>query len=144
MVTRTCLEQDLGRVCQYKTSASAVPDVHVYVSRVLYDTIKVKRQRRGIPSLDPDYKPDNMSTKVDRNDRYPKNEGDFEPYNRYWCAGKDHYDHKYQNINLNKNYTKQLPKDPSRSNHSVANWNRFLLYGRPQIGKTGVFFHKNA
>ena len=103
MVTRTCLEQDLGRVCQYKTSVSAVPDVQVYVSRVLYDTIKVRRQRGGIKSLDPDYKPDNMNTKADMNERYPRNESDFEPYNKYWCAGKDHYDHKYQNNNSNKN-----------------------------------------
>ena len=59
MVTRTSLEQDLGRVCQYKEHDNHIPEVSVYVSEILYKKIKTKR-RRGITSLDPDYVPSNM------------------------------------------------------------------------------------
>ena len=51
--------------------------------------------------------------------KYPENETDLKIYREKWIAGKEHYDFK------NKTKFK----------------NRYLLYGRPQLGKTLVCFH---
>ena len=49
----------------------------------------------------------------------PVDDHDIAKYSSSWCAGKKHFD--YENSNRYAN--------------------RFLLYGRPQLGKTGVLLH---
>ena len=142
MVTRTSLEQDLGRVCQYKEHSNHVPEVSIYVSEILYKNIKTKRSR-GITSLDPDYVPSNMEKskriQIKPQEFYPKHEGDFSSYGEFWQAGKEHYDYKYNR--QNKENKQDLSSKASEDGNSTSNENRFLLYGRPQIGKTGAFLH---
>ena len=77
----------------------------------------LEKDTTGVYKLDPDYR-DKMKPKSEAgNAVYPKNDLDLKPYFNHWIAGKDHSDYKNQN----------------KFN------NRFLLYGRPQLGKTGVF-----
>ena len=81
----------------------------------------LEKDTTGVYKLDPDYKDKMKSKTVAGNEVYPKNDLDLKPYFQHWVAGKDHVDSKNQG---NKKFK-----------------NRFLLYGRPQLGKTGVFLH---
>merc|ERR1712016_8271 len=76
----------------------------------------------GIRTLDPDY-PGKMVNQQKKTtvQKKPQYDGDFAPYLKYWGPGKNNMD---QNNQIQE-----------KSN------NRFLLYGRPQIGKTGAFLH---
>jgi hypothetical protein len=51
---------------------------------------------------------------------YPAEVFDTSPYRKYWSAGAKHFDH---------------------DRREAKNKRRFLLMGRPQIGKTGAFLH---
>ena len=75
---------------------------------------------------DPDIKKKRRAkskSKVDEEDEilttyYPRDDYDLDTYTKYWESGPDHYDSKNK---IKKKFE-----------------NRYLLYGRPQLGKTGV------
>ena len=75
-------------------------------------------QHHGVYLLTPDY-PKYMKNEKTRYKKFPESEFDLGVYQANWKAGKDHCD-------LENQKTFQ---------------NRYLLIGRPQIGKTGVFLH---
>ena len=126
MVKRTPLEQDLGRVCRYKNESSEeYPMATVLISRlcknqVMSTTSRGGIERGGIKSLDPDYL--QKMAPLKRKEFYcPKTDGDFTPYSKHWEARKKNYDYKHN------------PEEKCLT--------RYLLVGRPQIGKTGAFLH---
>ena len=91
-----------------------------------------KNKASGVFKLPPDTNKRMVAIKRNKNDivpgrgeteadsgKLPNNEFDLKPYHSYWEAGQDHYDY----------------------GNNVKHQNRFLLFGRPQIGKTGVFLY---
>ena len=77
-------------------------------------------QHHGVYLLKPEG--DNyMVNKKKKLKKYPETDFDLAVYQNHWIAGKDHVDHE---------------NDPKNKFP-----NRYLLVGRPQIGKTGVFLH---
>ena len=84
----------------------------------LHNVKKLRKQRNkpsGVYLLDPDYR--KFMQPSGRKD-FPNSESDLKPYQK-WVACGSHWD---------------------VGNTSTAD-NRYLLVGRPQIGKTGVFLH---
>ena len=138
-VTRGAIEQDFGRACRYKNSDD-LPTI--LVSRVASTEIfPRKRESRkrlttilnnssqsyvetsgvadsnGVHKLTPDY-PHYMKHIKGTKKNKPCDDLDLSPY-KSWFAGKRHCDKG--NLETYKN--------------------RYLLVGRPQIGKTGAFLH---
>ena len=86
--------------------------------RQLHDVKRLRKQRNkpsGVYLLDPDYR--KYMQPSGRKD-FPSSESDLKPYQKWIACGR-HWD---------------------VGNASKAD-NRYLLVGRPQIGKTGVFLH---
>lgn len=121
---RTPFEQDLGRVCRYKSKdAESKPLATVVISSACNDIIA--RNNSGVYSdscnaLLPHY-PDKMLSGKKNHESCPKNDNDLDHYQRYWLPGRKNMD--------SNNSTKE----------KFAN--RFLLFGKPQVGKTGCFLH---
>lgn len=120
-VTRGAMEQDFGRACRYKCEGDPpLPTVIVSkeAEQQLHSVKKLRKQRNkpsGVYLLDPDYR--KFMQPSGRKD-FPNSESDLKPYQK-WIACGSHWD---------------------VGNTSTAD-NRYLLVGRPQIGKTGVFLH---
>ena len=118
-VTRGAMEQDFGRACRYKCEGDPpLPTVIVSkeAEQQLHTVKKLRKQRNkpsGVYLLDPDYR--KFMQPSGRKD-FPNSESDLKPYQK-WIACGSHWD---------------------VGNTSTAD-NRYLLVGRPQIGKTGVF-----
>jgi hypothetical protein len=126
-VARAAAEQDLGRACRWdKVDSDKLPII--LVSKYLYDQLKTGRGgRKGLLQCPPD--PDKMYLQKGQLDgsAVPKGSDEFatECYRKSWRIRKDrHFD---------------------SGGKGVDGWcdnpRRFLLFGRPQIGKTGVFHH---
>ena len=75
-------------------------------------------QHHGVYLLKPEYEKYMVNEKK-RYKKFPESDFDLTVYQKHWNAGKKHYD---------------------LENSKTFN-NRYLLIGRPQIGKTGVFLH---
>ena len=125
-VTRGAIEQDFGRACRYKCDGDPpLPTVIVSQAaekQLLEHDFRYLRQGRfkpsGVYKLRPDYqiymKPSEQGGKED----YPNDESNLRPYQRWTACGR-HWD----------------------AGNTESLDNRYLLVGRPQIGKTGVFLH---
>ena len=100
---------------QFKTSGfySMKPD---YENKMIEDPDAKKK--RKVKSKSKAHSNDENNDEIDTKGK-PKNDYDLETYSRGWIAGSDHYDKK------NTIYSKYQ--------------NKYLLYGRPQLGKTGVY-----
>ena len=122
-VTRGAIEQDFGRACRYTSPGSDEPPlptvlVSIAAEQQLKEVRNLRRRRNkptGVYLLNPDYR--NFMVPAERRE-YPQSDFDLKPY-RKWIAGKDHCD----------------------NGNTEEFSNRYLLIGRPQIGKTGVFLH---
>ena len=148
--TRSAIEQDFGRACRWKSDDDPpLPTVllsHPAKEQLLKNIRRTRNLNRkyhtsGIHLLSPDYSTkmrlparsarENKEMEHEDEDEvedepnvpssgkgFPRDDNDLKPY-RHWWAGKEHCDHKNTEAEKDKN--------------------RFLLYGRPQLGKTGVF-----
>jgi hypothetical protein len=116
---RAPVEQDLGRAFRYGPETNEYPFPVVLVGAACAGQLKGEGNRsKQLIRLDPDYPP--KITWFGKTKVLPKNE--FTALNTYranWKANSGHYD--YEN--------------------NTQNTRRFLLVGRPQIGKTGAFLH---
>ena len=142
--TRACIEQDFGRACRYKSPEEDQMLPTILVSSVLKKILENSNKRKtraeseitvqwktsGLYNLYPDVNnkmrsDNNKGKKRDKDvfllllEKRPKDDHDLSAYSKYWNAGHNHFD--YQN------------------NEKCEN--RFLLQGRPQLGKTGVVLH---
>ena len=126
-VTRGAIEQDFGRACRYDSSDSSDDLPTILVSKIANEKLlprkTVKRQStassqtsNGIYKLDPDYKKYMLPNKAKK--QVPADHFDLSPY-KDWDAGKSHFD---------------CDNPPGKTSK-----NRYILIGRPQIGKTGAF-----
>ena len=121
--TRSAMEQDFGRACRYECDGDPpLPTVIVSkpAEQQLHDVRKLRQKAKnkatGVYKLLPDY-PKYMKPSG-RKKETPESDSDLVPYQKWRACGK-HWD---------------------VGNTSRAQ-NRYLLVGRPQIGKTGVFLH---
>merc|ERR1711892_271841 len=122
-VTRGAIEQDFGRACRYRLSIEDdLPTI--LVSKMANKKLHPRKTRsafskenttQGVFTLDPDYNKYMIPSSAKS---IPSNDFDLIPYFS-WKAGKKHCD--VDNTTIYKN--------------------RYLLVGRPQIGKTGAFLH---
>ena len=122
-VTRSAMEQDFGRACRYVCPGDP-PLPTLVVSKAaeqqLHDVRKLRHKTKnkatGVYKLAPDYpiymRPSGKAKET------PNSDSDLVPYQK-WRACDKHWD--FQNTETADN--------------------RYLLVGRPQIGKTGVFLH---
>eukprot|EP01047_Picozoa_sp_COSAG01_P049324 COSAG01_NODE_4882_length_4653_cov_5.709550_2_plen_850_part_00 len=126
--SRSATVQDLGRAFGYCSEQNAPV---ILVGTGCMHKLKNRQHRRGkqvdpgILTIDPD--PDKMAPVDSNNRQHPKpEEGEFDTtkYREHWKATKPHFD---------------------AGNQSKAGWiqnpRRFLLFGLPQIGKTGAYLH---
>ena len=129
--TRSAMEQDFGRACRYVAegdpplptvlvSQAAKTQLQDHERRVLRSRQKQKKAT-GVFKLNPDYpkvmKPIGGGRRTDQ--EFPTSDFDLKPYRQRWEAAEKSCD--FQN-------EETYP-------------NRYILFGRPQIGKTGVFLH---
>ena len=139
---RAPAEQDLGRGFGYRISRDNLPIIAV--GTACADQFKGKRGgRKGILHIDADRMMQSSETNKDL--RYPKKgeEFDIRCYRKYWTATatrtasrtKGHFD--AGGHSKGPFATDGLGQSTGWTN----NPRRFLLFGRPQIGKTGAFLH---
>ena len=129
--TRSAMEQDFGRACRYVAegdpplptvlvSQAAKTQLQDHERRVLRSRQRQKKAT-GVFKLNPDYpkvmKPIGGGRRTDQ--EFPTSDFDLKPYRQRWEAAEKSCD--FQN-------EETYP-------------NRYILFGRPQIGKTGVFLH---
>ena len=130
--TRSAMEQDFGRACRY-ISPGDPPLPTVIVSAAAESQLVSARSTRqkGVYSLNPDYMPKFMQkpkemckTEYSKGSKMenPANDFDLAPYKKYEAGREKNTEHC--------DYANKEQLD-----------NRYLLIGRPQIGKTGVFLH---
>jgi hypothetical protein len=118
---RAPVEQDLGRAFRYGPETDEYPFPIVLVgaecATQLYGDGKTRSQKKEqLLQLHPDEKME----KAGKREKYPEDEFNaLKIYRTHWKAKSGHYD--YEN--------------------AAPNARRFLLVGRPQIGKTGAFLH---
>ena len=125
-VTRGAIEQDFGRACRYKCDGDPpLPTVIVSQAaekQLLDHDFRYLRQGRfkpsGVYKLRPDYQIYMKPSEQGGKDDFPNDESNLLPYQRWTACGK-HWD----------------------AGNTEFLDNRYLLVGRPQIGKTGVFLH---
>eukprot|EP00658_Telonema_sp_P-2_P015142 TRINITY_DN1580_c0_g1_i11.p1 TRINITY_DN1580_c0_g1~~TRINITY_DN1580_c0_g1_i11.p1 ORF type:complete len:1156 (-),score=118.62 TRINITY_DN1580_c0_g1_i11:494-3961(-) len=131
IASRAMAEQDLGRGCRYNVDRNyELPTIVMGPGCQRLLDVESKRssknadgqvQARGILRVDPDFpnkmvkKPGTKACKA-----YPRNEQDLSAYRESWEAGPKHFDYH---------------------RGTVPNPRRFVLVGRPQIGKTGAYLH---
>ena len=137
-VTRAAIEQDFGRACRYKTSedlptilVSRVASTEIFprkrISRKVFTILDSSSQSyeetvqvtnlSGVHKLIPDYQ-HYMKPVKGAKKQIPSDDLDLTPY-KSWLAGDKNCDH----------------------GNLMTYKNRYLLVGRPQIGKTGAFLH---
>ena len=127
--TRSAMEQDFGRACRYVVegdpplptvlvSHAARTQLQDHERRVLRNRQRQKKAT-GVFKLNPDYpkvmKPAGGGRRTEL--EFPTSDFDLKPYRQRWEAAEKSCD--FQN-------EETYP-------------NRYVLFGRPQIGKTGVF-----
>ena len=110
---KRCQTDQMTRRGQFKTSGfhKMKPD---YDNKMIEDPDTKKK--RKVKSKSKASRNDENDDEIDTKGK-PKNDYDLETYSRGWIAGSDHYDKK----------------------NTKKSRNRYLLYGRPQLGKTGVY-----
>ena len=124
-ITITCLEQDIGRVCRYKDDdLKQYPLPTVFVSNVCKDTImSIRNPKPGEEKTETIFVPPANSEKMfctkNKSSQYPRHAVNLRYYQENFLPGKKNIDNTNEILNKFKN--------------------RFLLYGRPQCGKTGSF-----
>jgi hypothetical protein len=127
-IFRAPVEQDLGRGFGYDKRDDLYPMPVILVPTTCFDKLRRKRgDRLGLLRFAPDCKmqrPKGPQT-------YPEDEADLEVY-RQWHAGSKHFDSQW---------SAEEPCTTLQATAERQNPRRFLLIGRPQIGKTGAFLH---
>lgn len=128
-ILRAAAEQDVGRACRWASDESELPIV--LLSKPFFKLLKKGRNdnSRGLLLCEPD-RTDKMlqhkKGKIGGDSAYPTHDNEFatECYRNHWRAKSCHFD-----------------DGGKKSDGWCDNPRRFLLFGRPQIGKTGVFLH---
>ena len=124
-ITQTALEQDIGRVCRYKDEdLEKYPLPTVFISRACKDAImsivKSKADQKNVDiTLIPPANSEKMLLAKNKTSNTAKNHIDLNYCLENYLPGKKNMD--------NSNTTKEKFR------------NRYLLFGRPQCGKTGTF-----
>ena len=125
---RAPAEQDLGRAFGFGGKKSRPI---IMVGKGCYRELDAGKSKRnaagrcmGLLHVNPDEKMKKIKGK-DPSKVFPEDVFDVQPYRKCWTTA-GHFDSRAKNEN-----------DPSWRN----NPRRFLLFGRPQIGKTGTFLH---
>ena len=124
---RAPAEQDLGRAFGYRGRPEDLPII--IVGSGCFNQLKAGRyNRRGLLGVNPDTRMAKLSGKSVAG-AYPSggDEFDISCYRRCWKAAS-HFDQG------------RRPR-PICDEDMCENPRRFLLFGRPQIGKTGAFLH---
>ena len=126
--SRSATVQDLGRACGYSRAENAPV---ILVGTGCMQKLTNRRQRAGkkvdpgILTIPPD--PDKMAPVDSKNPQYPTaEEGEFDTavWRRHWRATTKHFD-----------------ADGQDKDGWTDNSRRLLLFGLPQIGKTGAYLH---
>jgi hypothetical protein len=118
--SRAPVEQDLGRAFRYGPETPEYPFPTVLVGKKCHTQLlgygKTRSQKQIFQLL-----PDNEKKMTPKGKKeFPESEeAALTFYRKHWKAGEEHYD--FENVAVNER--------------------RFLLVGRPQIGKTGAFLH---
>jgi hypothetical protein len=123
---RAGIVQDLGRAFGYNKKTEAPV---ILVGQGCIRALAAKRNRpAGIVGIDPDGSGKMKCLGRKDSSKYPTDEFDLTAYREHWQAGRQSVDwHGH-------------PENPDR----CTDWcspQHFLLFGRPQIGKTGAFLH---
>jgi hypothetical protein len=124
--TRASMEQDLGRAFRYQdvSKGAKYPLPTILVSAVCYSILGSKRggKQRQLLQKVPD-KNDSMRRRVKScMTTHPEHEFDMSTYRKCFEAGPKHFDYLEEG-------------------ERPTNTMRFVLMGKPQIGKTGVYLH---
>jgi hypothetical protein len=124
--SRAAVIQDLGRGFGYR-SGEQVPII--LIGSGCMQQLKQPRGTRpaGLISIDPDK--DKMESIDSKVKVFPGNEFETAVYREHWQAKDTHFDWHGHTVNPN-------PREDWCSNPR-----RFLLFGRPQIGKTAAYQH---
>ena len=124
-ITQTALEQDIGRVCRYKNEdLEKYPLPTVFISSACKDAIMSIVKPRAVKekvdiTLVPPANPEKMLLVKNKTSYNTRNHDNLRYCHENYLPGKKNMD----NSNTNKEKFK----------------NRYLLFGRPQCGKTGSF-----